>query len=121
LRAVAFDGDSWLQYASAGNFESIEAADVILYPQSHEVFIARKNVPCGQAHFHLLTILLSAFCKTVPYERMMPDREPRPLTPNELNLLKVQVCRLRRLLREHGARIDIRNVYGRGYQARPSS
>ncbi len=116
---MAIDGDLWLQYASASNFTSLEAGELTLYPESHEVFIAQENVRCSRTQFRLLAKLLSEFCKTVSYEQMM-ETQGRPLSASEHNLLKVEVCNLRRLLRKHGARLEIRNVYGQGYQARPS-
>lgn len=116
---MAIDSDSWLKHACEANFPALEAGGVTLYPESHEVFILGRNVQCSQTHLRYLAALLSDFCKTVTYEEMMATGG-RPLTRGQLNLLKVQVCHLRALLREHGAQLEIRNVYGRGYQARPS-
>ena len=74
---MAIDGDLWLQYASASNFTSLEAGELTLYPESHEVFIAQENVRCSRTQFRLLAKLLSEFCKTVSYEQMMETQVAR--------------------------------------------
>jgi len=110
----------WLDYAAALGFEYVSGANVTVYPDSHEIFIGGENVRCSRTHFRLLHLLISNFCKTVRYERLLGIDERSP-HPREQNLLKVQMFYLRRVLREHGAQIEIRNIYGTGYQARPTS
>lgn len=109
---------AFLEYAYASKFQMLRAADVMLYPESHEVFVRDHNVQCNRMQFRLLSVLLRDFCRTVPYERLV-QTGGRSLTPSEKNVLKVQLCLVRRLLRRHGAALEIRNIYGYGYQARP--
>jgi len=110
--------ESWLNHATASQFPSLNGGNVVLYPDSHEVFISGRSTHMSRTHFGILSALLSEFCKTVPYSRILGTRG-RALTPAEQNLLKVQMFHLRKLLRKRGARIEIRNVYGQGYQVRP--
>jgi DNA-binding response OmpR family regulator len=109
----------WLEHAEASHFPYLSGADVTIYPESHELFIDGKNVRCSRTHFRFLTALLIDFCKTVPYHRLLGVKE-RLLSAREQNLLKVQMFYLRRLLRKRRAQLEIRNIYGTGYQARPS-
>ena len=109
---------SWLDYAVASRFPYICAADVTIYPASHRLYIAGKPVHCTQTQLRFLSLLVSSFCITVPYERLM-DVKGRALTAREHNLLKVQMCHVRKLLEEHACALAIRNIYGTGYQARP--
>ena len=44
----------------------------------------------------------------------------RAVSMREQNCLKVAIFSLRRMLRAHQAQIEIRNVYGIGYQAQPT-
>jgi len=108
----------WLDYAAALNFEFVSGANVTIYPDSHELFIAGKSVRCSRTHFKLLRMLIGNFCRTVRYELLL-GVEDRALQQREQNLLKVQMFYLRRLLDNHGAQLEIRNIYGTGYQARP--
>jgi DNA-binding response OmpR family regulator len=110
---------SWLDYAVASRFPYICAADVTIYPASHRLYIADKAVHCTRTQLRLLSLLVSSFCVTVPYERLM-DVKGRALTAREHNLLKVQMCHLRKLLEEHACTLAIRNIYGTGYQASPT-
>ncbi len=110
--------ESWLDYATTAHFSCLSAANVVLYPDSHEVFISGRSVHLSRAHFRMLAALLADFCKTVPYDRIL-DTHGRPLTPAEQNLLKVQMFHLRKILRRREAQLEVRNVYGQGYQARP--
>jgi DNA-binding response OmpR family regulator len=110
---------SWLDYAVASRFPYINAANVTIYPASHRLYIAGKAVHCTRTHLRLLSLLIAGFCVTVPYERLQ-DVRGRALTARQHNLLKVQVCHLRRLLDEHACGLEIRNIYGIGYQARPA-
>ena len=100
------------------NFPRLQGGNVVVYPESLEVFVSSRNVRVTRTHLKFLTALLSNFCKTVSYERIM-DVEGRPLTRAEQNLLKVQMFHLRRVLQRHNAGLEIRNVYGQGYQIRP--
>jgi DNA-binding response OmpR family regulator len=109
---------SWLDFAVASRFPHIYAADVTIYPASHRLYIAGSAVHCTRTHLRLLSLLVSSFCVTVPYERLMNVRG-RALRAPEHNLLKVQMCHLRKLLEEHDSALQIRNIYGTGYQARP--
>jgi DNA-binding response OmpR family regulator len=115
---MAMKSSAFLEYASAAQFQALHAAGVTLFPESDEVFVGSRNVRCNRTQFRLLSALLEDFCRTVSYERLM-HTNGRPLSANEQNVLKVQLCHLRRLLRLHGAAIEIRNIYGYGYQARP--
>lgn len=115
---MAMKSSAFLEYASASNFPALRVAGVTLYPESDEVFVGEHNVRCNRTQFGLLSALLADYCRTVPYERLMRTGSRR-LTANEQNVLKVQLCHVRRLLRRHGAAIEIRNIYGQGYQARP--
>jgi DNA-binding response OmpR family regulator len=115
---MAMKSESWLAYAMTSNFPCLSGGRVMLYPESHEAFFASKNVHLSRTHLRFLTVLLSHFCKTVPYSRLM-HVEDRPLTQGEQNLLKVQMFHLRKLLKRYDAGLEIRNVYGRGYQIRP--
>ncbi|MDQ6824604.1 MAG: winged helix-turn-helix domain-containing protein [Candidatus Eremiobacteraeota bacterium] len=108
----------WLDYAAALNFEFLSGANVTIYPDSHELFVSGTSVRCSRTHFRLMHKLISNFCKTVRYENLL-GIEDRELQPREQNLLKVQMFYLRRLLDRHGAQLEIRNIYGTGYQARP--
>ena len=90
-----------------------------MYPDSHELLIGEKHVRCNRSQLRILWRLLTDFCKTVPYADFF-DTDGRELSAREQNLLHVQMCYVRRLLRANGARLRIRNVYGEGYQARPS-
>lgn len=110
--------DTWLEYAATSNFPCLSGGGVTLYPESHEVFVYGRNVHLSRTHFRFLAALLSDFCKTVPYARIM-DIHDRPLTQAEQNLLKVQMFHLRKLLRRCDSHVEIRSVYGQGYQARP--
>ncbi|HXW51807.1 MAG TPA: winged helix-turn-helix domain-containing protein [Candidatus Acidoferrales bacterium] len=114
------ESSAFLAYAAESNFPVVRAAGVTLYPQSHEVFIGAHNVRCNRTQFRVLSALLGEFCRTVPYAQLM-STQSTTLAPNEQNLLKVEICHLRRLLRRHRAGIEIRNIYGQGYQARPAS
>ncbi len=108
----------WIDYAATLNFEFVSGANVTVYPESHELFIAGKSVRCSRTHFRLLHMLIANFCKTVRYEHLL-SVEDRALLPREQNLLKVQMFYLRRMLDKHGSQLEIRNIYGTGYQARP--
>ena len=110
----------WLDYAVALGFEYVSGGNVTVYPESHELFIGGASVRCSRTHFKLLYLLLSNFCRTVRYERLL-EVDDRALRPREQNLLKVQMFYLRRLLQRHGAQVEIRNIYGTGYQARPQA
>jgi DNA-binding response OmpR family regulator len=110
--------EAWLDYAATSNFPHLTGGSVMLYPESHEVFISGRNVRVSRTHFRFLTIMLSYFCKTVSYQLIMGIGD-RSLTQAEQNLLKVQVFYLRRVLQRHDAHLEIRNVYGQGYQLRP--
>lgn len=107
----------WLDYAAASKFRFYSGANVTIYPDSHELFISGKSVHCSRTHFRILSLLLENFCKTVLYEKLLGTE--RPLNGREQNVLKVQMFYLRRLLDGHGSQLEIRNVYGTGYQARP--
>jgi len=109
----------WLKHAVAANFPTVTAANVTVYPQSHELFISGRNVRCTRSQLRVLSALLSNFCKTISYERLMCIRG-RAINTREQNSLKVTIFSLRRILRAHQALIDIRNVYGTGYQAQPT-
>ena len=109
---------SWRNYAQSLGLSSLRACDVTIYPASHQLFIAEKNVPCTLTHLHFLEMLLSNLCKTVTRQQLMGAGD-RPLLSYELNRLRVQMCSLKRLLRVHGAQIEVRTVYDFGYQARP--
>jgi DNA-binding response OmpR family regulator len=115
---MAMKSESWLDYATASNFPCLTGGNVVLYFESHEVFISGRSVHLSRAHFRMLAVLLSEFCKTVSYYRIL-GTEPRPLTRAEQNLLKVQMFHLRKILRRREAHLEVRNVYGQGYQARP--
>ena len=106
----------WLDYAVASRFRQVSAADVTVYPDSHELFIAGRNARCPRAQLQLLTILLAHFCQTVSYHELSSANGQGDLSHN---LLHVHLCYLRRLLRTHRAQLEIRNIYGTGYQARP--
>jgi DNA-binding response OmpR family regulator len=108
----------WLEYAVAAQFPAISAANVTIYPESHELFISDKNVRCSRSQLRLLAILLSNFCKTVPFERLL-SANGRRISAREQNVLQVNVCNLRRMLQAHGGQLEIKNVYGTGYQAQP--
>lgn len=110
--------ETWLEYAATSKFPRLCGGSVLLYPESHEVFISGRNVHVSRTHFRFLAALLADFCKTVPYARIMGIGD-RPLTQTEQNLLKVQMFHLRKLLKRHDSGLEIRNVYGQGYQARP--
>jgi DNA-binding response OmpR family regulator len=108
----------WIDYAAALNFEFVSGANVTIYPESHELYISGKSVRCSRTHFKLMHRLIANFCKTVRYEHLL-GVDDRALEPREQNLLKVQMFYLRRLLDKHGSQLEIRNIYGTGYQARP--
>lgn len=110
--------ESWLEYAANSNFPRLSGGSVTLYPESHEVFISGQNVHLSKTHLRYLAVLLAQFCKTVSYVRIM-DIEDRRLTQLEQNLLKVQMFNLRKLLKRYDSGLEIRNVYGQGYQVRP--
>jgi DNA-binding response OmpR family regulator len=110
--------ESWLDYAVSSKFPCLSGGNVVLYPQSHEIFIAGKNVRLSRTHFRFMTVLLSNFCKTVPCHRLI-DTVEKELTAAEHNLVKVQMFHLRRVLKYQNAGLEIRNVYGHGYQIRP--
>jgi DNA-binding response OmpR family regulator len=110
---------TWLDYAAASKFPYVSGANVTVYPESHELFIAGKSVRCSRALLRLLTLLLLNFCRTVPYEQLMLTKSRR-LNARRHNIMRVQVSDLRRLLRSHRAQLEIRNIYGAGYQARPT-
>jgi DNA-binding response OmpR family regulator len=109
----------WLGHAMSSNFPCLQGGNVAVFPESNEVFIFGRNVHVTRTHLKFLTALLSNFCKTVSYERIM-HVEGRQLTHAEQNLLKVQMFHLRRVLKRHKAGLEIRNVYGQGYQIRPT-
>lgn len=117
---MSMSSESWPVADVVSGYQSVEGAGVTLYPQSQETFIAGRSIRCSRTHFRYLIALLANFCRTVPYERLLGNGG-RELTAAEQNVLKVQMFHLRRLLEQHGAEIEIRNVYGRGYQARPKS
>jgi DNA-binding response OmpR family regulator len=108
----------WLAFAVAAQFPAISAANVTIYPESHELFISDRNVRCTRSQLRLLAILLSNFCKTVPFERLL-SANGRRISAREQNVLQVNVCNLRRMLQAHGGQLEIKNVYGTGYQAQP--
>ena len=110
----------WLEQAVAANFPTVSAANVTIYPRSHELFISGRNVRCTRSQLRVLRLLLSNFCTTVQYERLMGVKN-RAVSVREQNCLKVTLFSLRRLLRAHQAQVEIRNVYGTGYQARPTA
>ena len=110
----------WLEHAVAANFPTIAAANVTIYPRSHELFISDRNVRCTRAQLRALSRLLLHFCTTVSYEELLTTKT-RAVGPREQNSLKVTIFGLRRILRAYGAHIEIRNVYGTGYQAQPTS
>lgn len=110
--------ESWLDYAETAHFPCLTGGNVVLYPESHELFISGRSVHLSRAHFRMLAALLSEFCRTVSYYRIL-GTEQRPLTHAEQNLLKVQMFHLRKILRRKEAHLEVRNVYGQGYQARP--
>jgi DNA-binding response OmpR family regulator len=110
--------DLWLAHAASYNFSCLQAGDITLYPESHEIFIKGSSVQCSPTHFCFLEKLLADYCKTVSYERLM-QTGGRALRPGERKVLLVQIYLLRRWLLKHNAHIEIRNVYARGYQARP--
>ena len=105
----------WLDYAHDGGFTCTSAANVRIYPESHELTIGGMHVHCTHSQFCLLSTLLENFCRTVSYERLGFGKRQA-----SANLLAVQICYLRRLLRVNRAELVIRNVYGKGYQARPA-
>jgi DNA-binding response OmpR family regulator len=109
----------WLEHAVAANFPTVSAANVTIYPRSHELFISGRNVRCTRSQLRMLAALLSNFCKTVRCERLMSIKG-RTINVREQNSLKVAIFSLRAKLRTHHAGIDIRNVYGTGYQAQPT-
>lgn len=115
---MAMKSESWLDYATTSNFPCLMGGNVVLYPESHEVYISGRSVHLSRAHFRMLAALLSDFCKTVSYYQIL-GTEPRTLTHAEQNLLKVQMFHLRKILRRREAQLEVRNVYGQGYQARP--
>jgi DNA-binding response OmpR family regulator len=114
---MAMRSESWLDHATTSQFPRLNAGNVVVYPESHEVFISGRSTHVSRTHWRILSALLSEFCKTVPFSRLLGTRGR--LTPAEHNLLKVQMFHLRKLLRNRGAQIEIRNVYGQGYQVRP--
>jgi len=109
----------WLEHAVAANFPTIARANVTIYPRSHELFISGRNVRCTRSQLRVLSALLLNFCKTVRYERLMGIRG-RVVNAREQNCLKVAIFGLRRMLHAHQAHVEIRNVYGTGYQAQPA-
>jgi DNA-binding response OmpR family regulator len=109
---------TWVDYAQTLSLSALKAANVTVYPESHELFIGERSVPCSFTLFYFLELLLSNFCKTVSHERLM--RSPKcMLSSCERNRLRVQICYLKKLLRVHGAQLEIRTVRQLGYQARP--
>jgi DNA-binding response OmpR family regulator len=110
---------SRLDPAVASRFAYVSAANVTIDRASQRLHIDGKPVHCTRTHLRLLTILVVSFCVTVPYERLM-DLNGQTLCARQHNLLKVQMCHLRRLLEEHACAFEIRNIYGMGYQARPA-
>lgn len=112
------NGQQWLGHAADLDIEYLSAANVLIFPESHELIIAGESVHCSRKQFRFLLLLISNFCRTVTRERLL-DAKKMPLRRREQNLLKVQMFHLRRLLKQHGAQLEIRNVPGRGYQARP--
>jgi DNA-binding response OmpR family regulator len=110
----------WLEHAVAANFPTISAANVVIFPQSHELFIADRNVRCTRAELRVLSQLLLNFCTTVSYEQLL-NTKTRAVRERELNSLKVTIFGLRKTLRAYGAQVEIRNVYGTGYQAQPTA
>ncbi len=115
---MAMKSETWLEYAATSKFPCLSGGSVTLYPESHEVFVSGRNVHVSRTHFRFLAALLADFCKTVPYARIM-HVDGRQLIQTEQNLLKVQMFHLRKLLKRYDAGLEIRNVYGQGYQARP--
>jgi DNA-binding winged helix-turn-helix (wHTH) protein len=109
----------WLEHAVAANFPTVTAANVTVYPQSHELFISGRNVRCTRSQLRVLAALLSNFCTTVRYERLMRIKG-RTINVREQNSLKVTIFSLRTMLRTNKAQVEIRNVYGTGYQAQPT-
>jgi DNA-binding response OmpR family regulator len=109
----------WMDVANGQNFPYISRANVAVYPESHELCVAGRSVRCTRAHLRMLTLLLSNFCKTVTCEELLGVRA-RALNAREHNILKVQVHYLRRMLKGHRAQMEIRNIHGVGYQARPA-
>lgn len=107
-----------IDYAQTFGLSSVRIGNVTLYPESHELFIGESYVPCALTSFYLLELLLSNICKTIPRERLLGLRRI-PLSSRELNRLRVQMFNLKRLLRIHGAQLEIRTVRRFGYQARP--
>jgi DNA-binding response OmpR family regulator len=109
---------SWLDYAQTVKLSTLKAGNVTVYPESNELFIGERNVSCSLTLFCFLEVLLSNLCKTVSHEQLV--RSPKPtLSSCEHNRLRVQICYLKRLLRVHGAQLEIRTVRQIGYQARP--
>jgi DNA-binding response OmpR family regulator len=117
---TAMKSEAWLDYATTSHFPSLAGGNLVLFPESNEAFVAGRNIHVSRTHFRILSVLLSDFCKTVSYQRIM-GVDGRPLTPAEQNLLKVQMFHLRKLLKRCDAHVEIRNVYGQGYQARPTT
>lgn len=109
---------TWIDYARTYGLSPVRIGNVTIYSESHELFIGERYVPCALTSFYLLELLLSNVCKTVPRERLLGSRRI-PLSSRELNRLRVQMFNLKRLLRIHGAQLEIRTVRRFGYQARP--
>jgi DNA-binding response OmpR family regulator len=109
---------TWVDYAQTFGLSSLTAGNVTIYPESHQLFIGERSVPCALTLFYFLELLLSNVCKTVSRERLIRSSNVR-LSSCELNRLRVQMCYLKRLLRIHGAQLEIRTVRQLGYQVRP--
>jgi|GEM_PF-1495711 len=110
----------WLEQAIAANFPTVSAANVTIYPRSHELFISGRNVRCTRSQLRVLSTLVSSFCTTVRYERLMGIKGRR-INVREQNCLKVAIFSLRKMLRANKAHVEIKNVYGTGYQAQPAA
>ena len=110
----------WLEHAGAANFPAVLAENVTMYPRSHELFISGRNVRCTRSQLRVLSALLSNFCTTVRYERLMGIKG-RAIGVREQNCLKVTIFSLRKMLHAYRALVEIRNVYGIGYQAQPTA
>ena len=54
----------WLEQAIAANFPTVSAANVTIYPRSHELFISGRNVRCTRSELRVLSMLVSSFCTT---------------------------------------------------------
>jgi DNA-binding response OmpR family regulator len=108
----------WVDYAQTLSLSSLTVGNVTIYPESHELLIGERSVPCALTLFYFLELLMSNVCKTVSRERLIRSAH-MPLSACELNRLRVQMCYLKRLLRANGAQLEIRTVRQLGYQARP--